>query len=350
MLNRSLVIAFFALLVTSDLVLAEKFLLKGKGNATALVKNEKLNLAVKTGDLADYSTRRKFDLSIGGHKIKIEPIIAGELVVFQFRLKDTDIPTTVSDPTTFIIEDGKFIALGLGSSGPIKRSFKFEKLKGVYKIDIELTGDVPSGFTLSCDEADLYIDSKSNEADKNNVSTATMRWIIGGSVLALAAVIAFSIVVGFLIRRRCRKQKEQVEEDKMKTAISIEVQPETKPGAKPDASKKVEKKNPEASKKVERKEPKKSKSNSVKRASERNTEDGLKDVMEKQSNQFVPDKDMLEKKGIYKMAMGILVENALNKMYRLENPTQKSTNPTQESNKTEESKKTQESIKTEQTQ
>jgi hypothetical protein len=166
----------------------------------------------------------------------------------------------------------------------------------------------------------------------------------------LAAVIAFSIVVGFLIRRRCRKQKEQVEEDKMKTAISIEVQPETKPGAKPDASKKVEKKNPEASKKVERKEPKKSKSNSVKRASERNTEDGLKDVMEKQSNQFVPDKDMLEKKGIYKMAMGILVENALNKMYRLENPTQKSTNPTQESNKTEESKKTQESIKTEQTQ
>jgi len=181
-MRRNAILVVLVLMMTSELVLGEKFSLTSKGNATAVVEDKKLNLTVETGDVGKYSPKRTFELVIGGCKIAVEGSIVFETQVgLKFTLSDTE--GYVNGPITFTVEDGNFKAYGVLNSNPIYCDFKFEEFNDTYKIDVGLSGNVPSNFKLSSETADLYIDPNRNPADNGKLSTAAISGIIGGGLL-----------------------------------------------------------------------------------------------------------------------------------------------------------------------
>jgi len=205
--NRSRLLWIFGifLLVASQVVLAdnETFVIKKGETKDALVGGEKLVLNVMLG--SPYKKGSTFSINVGKADIKIEVLYADETAgaFLKFTSAGGE-STSVSNPSKLVITPTKF-EVGENS---LTGNFTFTPHEGSYTISIGLSGDVPEGFYLGSNDAQLAPARTSNDTGAPKPGVLSAGPIAGIIVAIFAVVLLISGGAGYAYYRFVYKPKK----------------------------------------------------------------------------------------------------------------------------------------------
>jgi len=212
--KRLLFLLVFVLL--GQFVFSEKLELNAKKlSANVSVLEEQLDLKVVRGPDQDYSSEKKFGLVIGGCDVKIVTVSSPSLgIMFYISVNGGKPGETVNGWNGIAVNTSVLKFTGIDSNGALSPKslpcdIAFEAKDDNFMIELELTGSVPLNFKLTSD-AELY-EQKKEEVSDGHLKTGIY---VGLIVLGIVFLAASSTIAGFLIRRRQKKNKVDLAEEK----------------------------------------------------------------------------------------------------------------------------------------
>jgi len=215
--KRLLFLLVFVLL--GQFVFSEKLELNAKKlSANVSVLEEQLDLKVVRGPDQDYSSEKKFGLVIGGCDVKIVTVSSPSLgIMFYISVNGGKPGETVNGWNGIAVTTSVLKFTGIDSNGALSPKslpcdISFEAKDDNFMIELELTGSVPLNFKLTSD-AELY-EQKKEEVSDGHLKTGIY---VGLIVLGIVFLAASSTIAGFLIRRRQKKNKVDLAEEKANT-------------------------------------------------------------------------------------------------------------------------------------